>query len=118
MQYMILNYTSPADDADADAVKAAAAGEVWGAYTRALIDAGVLVGGNALHPAHTATTLRLRGGSRDIQDGPYAASKEQVGGYYIIEVPDLDTALHWAALNPAASTGAVEVRPIVMRGPA
>lgn len=115
MQYMILNYTPPSDYADADAVAAAAAGAVWGAYTRALIEAGVFVGGNALHPSHTATTLRVRGEGRDIQDGPYAASKEQFGGYYIIDVPDLDTALHWAALNPAACLGAVEVRPVVMR---
>jgi hypothetical protein len=115
MQYMILNYTPPSDHADADAVRAAAEGAVWGAYTRALIDAGVFVGGNALHPSHMATTLRVRGEAREIQDGPYAASKEQFGGYYIIEVPDLDTALHWAALNPAASSGAVEVRPVVTR---
>ncbi|QYK42660.1 MAG: hypothetical protein KF887_06005 [Paracoccaceae bacterium] len=118
MHYMILNYTSPSEYADADAVAAAAAGEVWSAYTRALIEAGVFVGGNALHPSHTATTLRVRGEVRDVQDGPYAASKEQFGGYYIIDVPDLDTALNWAALNPAATSGAVEVRPVVMRGAA
>jgi hypothetical protein len=59
----------------------------------------------------------VRGSARAIEDGPYAASKEQLGGYYIIEVPDLDTALHWAALNPAAASGAVEVRPVVMRAP-
>ncbi len=118
MHYMILNYTPPSDHADAEAVRAAAEGEVWGAYTQALIAAGVFVSGNALHPAHTATTLRLRDGARDIQDGPYAASKEQFGGYYIIEVPDLDAALQWAALNPAAATGAVEVRTVVMRGAA
>ena len=116
MQYMILNYTPPSEFADADAVKAAAEGALWGAYTQALIDAGVLVGGNALHPAHTATTLRVRGETRDIQDGPYAASKEHLGGYYIIEVPDLDTALEWAARNPAAASGAVEVRPVIMQG--
>jgi len=116
MHYMILNYMPQSDHADADAVAAAAAGNVWGAYTDALIEAGVLVSGNALHPSHTATTLRLRGTERDIQDGPYAASKEQFGGYYIIDVPDLDTALHWAALNPAATSGAVEVRPVLMRG--
>ena len=111
MHYGILNYTPP--HADAEAVRAAADGEAWGAYTRALIEAGVLVGGNALHPPHTATTLRVRDGQRDIQDGPYAASKEQLGGYYVIEVPDLDAALRWAALNPAASLGAVEVRPVL-----
>ncbi|MBR0556521.1 YciI family protein [Ciceribacter sp. L1K23] len=118
MQYMILNYTPPSEYADAAAVAAAAEGEVWGAYTRALMEAGVFVGGNALHPPHTATTLRVRGEARDIQDGPYAASKEQFGGYYLIDVPDLDAALHWAALNPAASSGAVEVRPVVTRGAA
>ena len=115
MQYIILNYISPSDYADADAVQAAAEGALWGAYTRALIEAGVLVGGNALHPSHTATTLRVRGETRDIQDGPYAASKEHLGGYYIIDVPDLDTALEWAARNPAAASGAVEVRPVFMQ---
>jgi hypothetical protein len=118
MQYMILNYVAPADDADAEALRAAADGPLWGAYTRALIEAGVFVSGNALHPAATATTLRVRGTTRAIEDGPYAASKEQLGGYYVIEVPDLDTALHWAALNPAAASGAVEVRPVVTLGDA
>lgn len=115
MQYMILNYVPPSTYADADAVREAADGELWGAYTRALIEAGVFVGGNALHPSYTATTLRVRGGDAEIQDGPYAASKEHLGGYYLIEAPDLDAALKWAALNPAASTGAVEVRPVVGR---
>ena len=116
MQYMIMNYTPPSDYADVDAIIAAAEGDVWGAYTKALIDAGVFVSGNALYPTYAATTLRVRSDGRDIQDGPYAASKEQLGGYYIIDVPDLDTALNWAALNPAATSGAVEVRPVVMRG--
>jgi hypothetical protein len=116
MHYMMLHYVPPSDYADADAIRAAADGDIWGAYTRALIEAGVFVSGNALHPADMATTLRVRGTARDIQDGPYADSKEQFGGYYIIDAPDLDTALHWAALNPAASRGAVEVRPVIMRG--
>lgn len=112
MQYMILNYVPPADHADGEPVRRAVEGEVWGAYTRALREAGVLVGGNALHPPHTATTLRVRGAEREVQDGPYAATKEHLGGYYIVDVPDLDAALEWAARNPAASTGAVEVRPV------
>ena len=115
MQYIILNYVPPAENADADAVRAAADGELWGADTRALVDAGILVGGEALHPSGTATTLRLSGGRREVQDGPYAATKEQLGGFYVIDVPDLDTALEWAARNPAASSGAVEVRPVIMR---
>ena len=115
MQYIIMNYTPPADHPDADAVRAASDGELWGAYTRALIEAGVMVGGEALHPAHTATTIRMKDGRRDVQDGPYADTKEQFGGFYVIDVPDLDTALDWAARSPAAATGAVEVRPVVMR---
>jgi hypothetical protein len=115
MQFMMIHYVPPQDYADADAVAAAAAGSLWGAYTQALIDAGVLVGGNALQPPHTATTLRMAGEMPDIQDGPYADSKEQFGGYYIIDVPGLDDALAWAARNPAARMGAVEVRPVVMR---
>jgi hypothetical protein len=114
MKYMILNYTPPEDLRTVDDVRAAADGDVWGAYTRALIDAGVLVGGNALHPSSTATTLRVEGGRRQVQDGPYAATKDQLGGFYLIDVPDLDAALHWAALNPAASRGAVEVRPVLI----
>ncbi len=114
MRYMILNYTPPQDLVTLDEVQAAADGDVWGAYTRALVDAGVLVGGNALHPPSTATTLRIEAGRRHVQDGPYAATKDQLGGFYLIDVPDLDAALHWAALNPAASRGAVEVRPVLI----
>lgn len=84
-----------------------------GAYTKALIDAGVMVGGAALKSSHTATTLRIADGRRDLHDGPYAETKEQLGGFYIIDVPDLDAALEWAARNPAASKGAVEVRPLM-----
>lgn len=114
MQYAILNYTASSDYPTAEDVEQAKENELWGAYTRALIESGILVAGNALHPAHTATTLRVRGNERDIQDGPYAASKEQLGGFYIIDVPDLDEALRWASRNPAASSGAVEVRPVAM----
>jgi hypothetical protein len=114
MNYMILNYTPPEDLTTVDEVRAVADGDVWGAYTRALVDAGVLVGGNALHPSSTATTLRIEGGRRHVQDGPYAATKDQLGGFYMIDVPDLDAALHWAALNPAAARGAVEVRPVLI----
>lgn len=110
---MLINYTKPSPDATADDVAAAKDDELWGAYTKALVDAGVLVGGEALHPSHTATTVRIIDGVKDLHDGPYADSKEQFGGFYLIEVPDLDAALMWAARNPAAATGAVEVRPVV-----
>ena len=112
MQYMIMNYVQPSDFAEAGAAGRDPDGPAWGAYTQALIAAGVMRGGNALQPAFTATTVRLRDGRREVQDGPFADTKEQLGGYYIIEVDDLDQALSWAAKNPAASRCAVEVRPI------
>ena len=86
----------------------------WGsyrAYTQALQAAGVMVGGAGLQPPPLGTTVRQRDGKRQVQDGPYAETKEQLGGYYEIDVADLDTALDWAARCPAAATGAVEVRP-------
>lgn len=113
MQYMILNYVPSADVADPGRPEADPDGPAWGAYTKAMMDAGVMRAGNALKPSFTATTVRLRDGRREVHDGPYAESKEELGGYYIIEAPDLDTALQWAARNPAASKGAVEVRPIL-----
>lgn len=112
MQFAILNYVKPHHFAD-KRPENDPDGPAWGAYTKALLDAGVMVGGGALKPSHTATTLRVADGRRDLHDGPYAETKEQLGGFYIIEVPDLDAALEWAARNPAASTGAVEVRPLM-----
>ena len=112
MQYMIMNYV-PAATAEGAAPPEQSEMEAWGAYTKAMMDAGVMRGGNALKPGYTGTTVRLRDGRRDVHDGPYADSKEELGGYYVIEVPDLEVALQWAARNPAASAGAVEVRPII-----
>lgn len=85
----------------------------WHDYSRALAEAGVIAGGAGLMPPATATTLRLRDGQRHVQDGPYADTKEQLGGFYLIDVPDLDTALDWAARCPAAPHGAIEVRPLM-----
>jgi hypothetical protein len=85
----------------------------WRAYHRALVEAGVYVGGSPLErPDTTATTLRVRGGERQVQDGPFADTKEQLGGFIIVELPTLDAALEWAARCPAVEYGAVEVRPI------
>ena len=109
---MILNYVKSRDPAGEAGPESDADDPAWAAYTRALQEAGVMVGGAALHPAGTATTVRLHGGRRDVQDGPYADTKEQLGGYYLVDVADLDAALEWAARNPAAAAGAVEVRPV------
>ena len=87
--------------------------DAWMAYFGAMGEAGIVRGGEELQPNHTATTVRLRDGKRLVQDGPYADVKEQLGGFAIVEVDDLDTALEWAARSPAATTGCVEVRPVV-----
>jgi len=87
--------------------------DAWNAYVGALYQSGIVLKGDPLMPPATATTVRIEGGKRLVQDGPVAATKEQLGGYVVIEVPDLDTALSWAARCPAASQGAVEVRPVL-----
>jgi hypothetical protein len=74
--------------------------------------AGVLRGGSALEPTATATTIRVRDGERLLTDGPYVETKEQLGGYYLLECADLDEALEWASRIPAAKTGAIELRPV------
>ena len=84
----------------------------WRAYHKALVEAGIYVGGNPLQAPETGTTVRLKEGKRRVQDGPFADTKEQLGGFTILELPSLDVALDWAARCPAASAGAVEVRPL------
>ena len=85
----------------------------WRDYAEALNHAGVMAGGKGLEPPSTGTTVRLRDGERTIQDGPYADTKEQLGGFFIVEVPDLDAALEWAARCPVVGDGSVEVRPVL-----
>jgi hypothetical protein len=84
----------------------------WRAYYKAAVEAGVYAGGNPLQAPETATTIRQRDGSRHIQDGPYASSKEQLGGFMLLELPSLDAALDWVARCPPASYGVVKVRPL------
>ena len=82
------------------------------AYTEALRNAGVLRAADRLKPSSTATTVRITDGKSQVLDGPYADTKEQLGGYYLIDVPDLDAAISWASRCPGASHGLVEVRPV------
>jgi hypothetical protein len=84
----------------------------WGQYTESLKEAGVYLAGDALQGADVATTVRQRGGETQITDGPFAETKEILGGYYVLECPDLDSALEHAARMPSISYGSVEVRPI------
>ena len=84
----------------------------YGAYTEALRSAGALINSNRLRPSATATTLRTVDGKTRVLDGPFAESKEQLGGYYLIEAPDLDAAMQWAARCPGGQHGVVEVRAV------
>jgi hypothetical protein len=112
MQYLLLIYGNEAgmqSASKADIEKMVAA---YGAYTEALKKAGVLAGANRLQPTASASTVRVTDGKSKVLDGPYAETKEQLAGYYMIDVPDLDAALSWAARCPGASFGAIEVRPV------
>ena len=85
----------------------------WNAFIGAMAQAGVIVKGDGLQGPTLATTLRIVEGKRHVQDGPFADTKEQLGGYFVIDVPDLDAALAWAAQAPCAMSGSVEVRPVL-----
>jgi hypothetical protein len=112
MKYLLLIYNNEsaaqaASKAETDQIVAA-----YGAYTEAVTKAGVLAGSNRLQRSSAASTVRVANGKTQVLDGPYAETKEQLAGYYMIDVPDLDAALSWAARCPGASHGTVEVRPI------
>jgi len=86
--------------------------EAYMAYTEALKKAGAFLGSDRLQPTATATTVRVASGKTQVLNGPYTETKEQLGGYYMIDAPDLDAALAWAARCPGAEHGILEVRPI------
>jgi hypothetical protein len=114
MQYMLIFQEPLAEFAKANDPKAAPAYfAAWGAYIGAMQGAGVVVNGHGLQPPQMGTTLRMRDGKRVVQDGPYADTKEHLGGYFVIEAASLDIALDWAAQSPAALAGSVEVRPVL-----
>lgn len=110
MQYMLLIYMDPQDAPQPTDEMT----QAWFDYTTALHEAGVHVAGDALHPADTASTVRVRGGDTLITDGPFAETKEWLAGYYVVDVPDLDAALAWAGRMPNITYGSVEVRPVMV----
>ncbi len=114
MQYVILAMEAPADyDARTDPARSEDYWASWAGYVAALNESGIMTAGAGLQPPGTATTIRVRGGSTDVQDGPFADVKEHLGGIFVIDVPDLDTAMQWASRCPAAALGSVEVRPVL-----
>lgn len=112
MKYALIIYETPANMARRTGPDAAAYWAGWTAYSQAAKDAGVAAGGAGLQPPSVATTVRIGLDKHTVQDGPYADSKELLGGFFIIDVPDLDSALKWAARAPTPG-GAVEVRPLM-----
>jgi hypothetical protein len=119
MQFMlILNETAEDFAQRNDPEQAQVYWGAWNAFIGAMAQAGVIVKGDGLLGPHAATTLRLRDGKRVVEDGPFADTKEQLGGYFVIDVPDLDAALDWAAKSPSAQTASVEVRPVLVMPPA
>src|ERR1700744_1521563 len=110
MKYALLVHQSQEQFDQRNDKTAMAAGR---AYGEALMAAGVFVGGAGLESPRLATTVSLRDGKRQVQDGPYAETKEFLAGFGIIDVPDLDAALEWAARHPAAATCSIEVRPLL-----
>lgn len=116
MRYMILIYANEAADASMSPEELQAQFQAHIAYARDMGEQGVMKGGDPLLPTSAATTVRRRDGKLLTTHGPFAETAEQLGGYYLIECANLDEALAWAAKNPSAATGSIEVRPVVELG--
>ena len=111
MQYALLIYTEePTEEVPEDLMTAEMDG--YAAFTKHLVDRGVMKGGEALEPTATATTVRVRDGRTITTDGPFAETKETLGGFYLVEASDLDEAIAYAAMIPGAQRGSIEVRPV------
>jgi hypothetical protein len=112
MRYMLMIYSNEADEAKMAPADMGKLMEDYGTFTEELIGSGAMEGAERLQPIASATTIRVRDGKTVTTDGPFAETKEQIGGYYLIEAADLDAAIAWAAKIPTARYGSVEVRPI------
>ena len=112
MQYLLLIYQNEAEADKLDARITGKMTEEYGVFTRSIIESGNFKAGDRLQPVSTATTVRVREGKTLMTDGPFAETREQLGGYYLIDAKDLDTALAVAARMPGARHGSIEVRPI------
>jgi hypothetical protein len=118
MQYMALIYSDPTREPAYGTPEFDAMMKGYFDLNEAMKAAGHLVAGEALKGIETATSLRIKSGKVETMDGPFAETKEHLGGYYIMEVPDLDTALKYAAMIPSAAFGTIEVRPLMTYNPA
>ncbi|MFL6428119.1 MAG: YciI family protein [Acidobacteriaceae bacterium] len=112
MQYLLMLYTDETGWGRMTPTEQQQGYAAYMAYTEALKKAGAYVGSNRLQPVSSATTVHVANGKQQVVDGPFVDSKEQLGGYYLIEAPDLDAAIAWAARCPGAGHGTIEVRPV------
>jgi hypothetical protein len=115
MQFALLIYEAPEAFAARESDGTDPYTGAWRAYYKSVVEAGVYIGGDPLEGPETGTTVRIKDGKRRVQDGPNPDAKEQLGGFMILELPSLDHALDWGARCPAASGGAVEIRPLSPR---
>ncbi|MES2193985.1 MAG: YciI family protein [Pseudomonadota bacterium] len=114
MQYLLMIYRSEAEFAKMNAAERKEMSAEYGAFTQSIIQSGHFKAGDGLQPTTTATTVRVRDGKTLTTDGPFAETREQLAGYYLVEASDLDTALAIAARIPEARKGSIEVRPIMI----
>jgi hypothetical protein len=113
MKFMLLIHGNEEAMNNATEVDAAGMSPEYAAYNETLAKAGAMLGGERLRPTTAAASVRVRNGKTEVLDGPYAETKEQFGGYYLIEAADLDAAMGWAQKCPAAHFGTIEVRPVI-----
>jgi hypothetical protein len=111
MRYALLIYT-PEPSAPPSEQEIGAVMTAWANYDREVKERGVFLGGEALEQTRTATTVRVKDGQKQVTDGPFAETKEALGGFYLLECRDLDEAIEWAEKMPGAQRGAIEIRPI------
>jgi len=114
MQYLLMIYRNEAELGKLGAAERQQMMADYGAFTQSIVQSGHFKAGDGLQPTTTATTVRVRDGKMLTTDGPFAETREQLGGYYLVEAKDLDTALAIAARIPGATTGSIEVRPVMI----
>jgi hypothetical protein len=114
MKYAFTIYGDEAGREAASEEDRDAMAQAYGALTQEMQEKGVLVAGEGLYPTPTATTVRVRDGERSVTDGPFAETKEQLGGFYVLDCKDLDEAIEWAAKIPGAQFGSIEIRPVMV----
>ena len=114
MQYLLMVYLNEAEFGKMDAAARKNLTAEYGAFTQSIVQSGHFKAGDGLQPTSTATTVRVRDGKALTTDGPFAETREQLAGYYLVEAKDLDTALAIAARIPGAKTGSIEVRPVMV----